>query len=282
MRFYGQIYEVDKSKRIYKVKTKYQMYYIYFKRSLMHTFKNYLSNGNFIDLEVLEPKKYDKYICYQAYYINKLKSLLLNKVYFAKEENIKVLKYLLKNINNVLVLDLEMTMPPYNSRGSFNSEIIQVAYILYDKFGHSLINYSKYVKPEEEINSRTCNFLNIKKREFYNEAISFYRAYKDFKQIIKKYHPTIIVYGKNDILTLKRSFNAYNLPDILQYARIINLSSLIQNYYHHLNEYGLFNLYDKYYNKELIQIHNALSDAYITYKVYKAFSQDVLNDKISI
>lgn len=279
MRIYGQIKIVNKDKRIYAVQTRYRIYYIYFQRSLMHTFKNYLAEGNLIDLEVVEPKQRDKYYCYQVYYINKLKSLSLNRLYFAEDRNILSLKYLLNSVKNVLVLDLEMTMPPYNYKGSFNSEIIQMGYILYDANGNEIENYNNYIKAQMEINSRTTSFLNLKKRDFYKTAISYYKAYKDLRHVIKKYNPAIIVYGRNDILSLKKSFNLYKLPDILQYRRIINLASLIQNYYHHTNEYGLFTLFAKYYKTDLVQEHNALSDALVTYDVFKAFKADVLHNE---
>ncbi len=282
MRLYGIIKKCDKDRRILTLETKFRLYYIYFKRSLMHTFKNYLNASNLLDIEVVEPKKYGKYYCYQAYYINKIKSLSLDKLYFSEDRNLLSLKYLLNNIRNVLVLDLEMTMPPYNYKGAFNSEIIQMGFILYNDKGEEILNYNNYIKAKSELNNRTSNFLNITKREFYKNAISYYKAYKDFNNVLKKYSPAIIVYGKNDILALKNSFNLYQLPNILTYRRVVNLASLIQSYYHHLNEYGLFNLFKEYYKTELYQEHNALSDAIVTYDVFKAFKNDVLNNRKSI
>ena len=282
MRIYGLVKTINNHKRIYGIITKYKIYYIYFKRSLHQTFKNYLVDNNLIDLEVTEPVKKDNYYVYVVYYVSKIKSLALDKVYYSEELNNKSLKKLFKSIKNVLILDLEMLMPPYNYKGNFMSEIVEMGYVLYDENDKLKLKYDAYLKANQELNDRTANFLKWRKRDYYRNAISFYKAYNELKKVLKKYHPTIIVYGKNDILALKRTFINYKLPNLLNYIRIINLSSLIENYYHHVNELGLFNLYNMYYDKNDSQQHGALSDAIYTYYVYRAFKTDILNGQKSI
>lgn len=282
MRIYGLVKVINKQKRIYGIKTKYQIYYIYFKRSLYQTFKNYLNEGTLIDLEVMAPLTREKHYVYPVYYISKIKSLFLNKLYYSEERNNLSLKNLFKSIKNVLILDLEMTMPPYNYKGSFTPEILEMGYVLYDNKDNLKINYNAYLKTSTKLNNRTSDFLNLEKKNYYKTSISFYKAYNELKKNLKKYKPAIIVYGKNDILTLKRTFAKYNLPNLLNYIRIINLASLISSYYHHKNELGLFNLYNLYYKKEEEQVHDALDDAITTYHVYKAFKNDILEGKKSI
>ncbi len=282
MRLYGQICDPKIEKRVYGVKTHSKIYYIYFKNSLYSMFKNYLDENTIIDLEVVEPKIRGKHYIYQVYYVRKIKSILLDKVYFSEENNNLALKNIFKDINNTLILDLEMLMPPYNYKGYFNSEIVEIGYILYDNKDNSRLKYKEYIKVSQNINNRTSNFLHLKLRDYYRYSISFYKAYNDLKKILKVYKPTIIVYGRNDIIALKKAFQTYKLPNILNYVRIINLSSLIENYYHHKNEYGLFNLYNKFYNNNLSQEHDALLDAKITHELYKAFRKDLLEDKKSI
>ncbi len=276
MRIYGLVKVINKQKRIYGVKTFSRIYYIYFKRSLYQTFKNYLNENNLIDLEVMEPKMQGKYFAYPVYYISKIKSLLLNKLYFSEENNNLSLKHLFKSIRNVLILDLEMTMPPFNYKGSYEPTIIEMGYVLYDDKGNMKLNYNEYLKTDQELSNRTINFLKLKPRDYYKNAVTFYKSYNELKRNLRKYKPTLIVYGKNDILILKKAFAKYNLPNILNYIRVINLASLIENYYHHKNEVGLFNLYNAYYKTDLKQTHDALDDAKITYEVYKAFKKDIL------
>ena len=138
------------------------------------------------------------------------------------------------------------------------------------------LNYNEYLKTDQELSNRTINFLKLKPRDYYRNAVTFYKSYNELKRNLRKYKPTLIVYGKNDILILKKAFAKYNLPNILNYIRVINLASLIENYYHHKNEVGLFNLYNAYYKTDLKQTHDALDDAKITYEVYKAFKKDIL------
>ena len=55
MRIYGLVKTINNHKRIYGIITKYKIYYIYFKRSLHQTFKNYLVDNNFVDCIIQLP-----------------------------------------------------------------------------------------------------------------------------------------------------------------------------------------------------------------------------------
>ena len=42
--------------------------------------------------------------------------------------------------------------------------------------------------------------------QFYYKSITYKEFYDDFKEVIDIYHPAIIVYGKNDSITLNNSY----------------------------------------------------------------------------
>ncbi len=281
MRIFGKIKKVDSEKRIITVETKYRLYLIYFKRSLMNKYKYFLFKNNLIDLEIVDPEVHFGYRVFNVHYITTIKSLTNGVTYFDRKSLVESLGTILTSSKYYMYLDLEKTMPPYNYKGNFNSEIIQLAFLLEDKDGNEVARYNNYVKPviNPYLNLRTSKFLNLDTKEFNQKSILPAKVYKDFKHFLKKYHPAIIVYGKNDILSLKDFYRFNRFESLMPISRIINISSLIVEHYHHDKELGLFNLYEMFYHKHFIQKHDAYDDAVITSFVYKAFVKDVLNQK---
>lgn len=279
MRIYGLILNYDNDLRKLTIKTKYKLLYLYLKKSIHHKFKLFLNKDVLIDVEVIKNKN-ELNVCY----FNKIISLNPYKVTYDTLEIDKSLANVLANIDYFLFLDIENTMPPYGHKGSFNSEIIQLAYILKDKNLKEVARFNSFIKPKSDssLTDRTCKFLNIKINHFYKEAISPKRLYYHLIGILKKYHPAIIIYGKNDSISLRNFVLDNKLKPINNLLRFINLSSLIMNYYHHSKEEGLFNLYKYYSHNELVQVHDAFTDTMITAAVFKYFRDDVLNNKFSI
>lgn len=281
----GILKEVDLDTRICVIETFNRRVNVYFRRSLFKKIKLFLNPETYVNLVCLDDLSLRDYIYfYEVSYVNKIKYLVNNRTYYDIDFLEDGLKDFLKSHKNILYLDLEMTMPPYNHKGHFDSEIIQAGFILKNKDGHEVLRYNNYIKPTSDValNIRTCKFLNIRKSEFYKKAISFYSFYKDFSRVLKKYRPTIIIYGKNDSIMLNKSYQNYNLPSLANISRFVNIASLIEEYYHHNKEYGLFNLYEMYHHKSFVQTHDAFEDAIVTEEVYKAFYNDVINKKYSI
>ena len=55
-------------------------------------------------------------------------------------------------------------------------------------------------------------FLNYTNYEL-DKAVSFKQFYNEFKQIVKEYNPYVIVWGKSDITSLKKTCQINNVPD---------------------------------------------------------------------
>ena len=177
-----------------------------------------------------------------------------------------------------MFLDLEMTMPTYSHTGKmYTTEIIQVGYVLVNGQGEEICRYSQYIKPKIHLglSKRTLDFLNISAKDFYDNAIDYEIFYEDFKLVLFEYHPSVVIFGKNDRITLNSSFRIHQVEPLNAFLRYVNLSKLIQTYYHLQNEPGLFKLYQFYYDNQDTQIHDALNDSYVTMKVFRAFKNDV-------
>lgn len=99
--------------------------------------------------------------------------------------------------------------------------------------------------------------------------------YEDFKAVLLQYRPTVVVYGRNDSITLSSSYLLHKVPSLAPYMRFVNLSKLIKNYYNLKNDAGLFKLYQIYYENDDLQVHDAFNDSYVTKEVFQAFKNDV-------
>ena len=114
---------------------------------------------------------------------------------------------------------------------------------------------------------------------YYNNAISYDKFYDDFNEVLDKYNPAIIVFGKNDIKVINESYEINKKESLENKTRFINILKLIKTYYSLKNDPGLFKLYEVYYNVDDEQTHDALDDSFTTYMVYKAFKEDIKKEK---
>jgi len=279
----GTIHVVDLKHKLIGIMQYRKIKYFYFNNSQMNIFKRYLYVGNVIELDYQEDsiKIKNKIACFNVSYVDKLFAVGVRKtIYYDKSYLNKSLSSFLKTLGNYMVLDLEMTMPGFGSKGkSFRAELIQAGFILVDASGDEILRYNKYVKPTiaKTINGRAEKFLGIKQADFDLKAISYNEFYEEFKEICENYNPAVIVFGKNDSLVLNDSFVVNNKPNLN--IRYVNICSLIKGYYELKNDPGLFRLYETYYEVDDNQVHDALDDAETTLLVYKAFLDEV-NHKI--
>ncbi len=281
MRIIGNIHSVDITNKLISLKLYKRVVYFYFQTSQMNLFKRYLYSGIYIDLEYDEGKFINKkgIGAYLVNYVNKIfsKSAYKRIFYFDKFSLNTSLSSFLGSLGNVMFLDLEMTMPPYGYHGKdFKAEIIQVGYLLVNNNGDEINRYSNYIKPtiQKTLSKRVIEFLNITQEMFYAKAIDYKDFYEEFKEINDLYHPSIIIYGKNDSITLNNSFKINGLP-LIENIRYVNICRLIKSYYNLKNEPGLFKLYQTYYHNQDLQVHDAFNDCYVTKEVFKAFRDDV-------
>ena len=282
MRIIGSIVKVNPQAKLIAIKGYKRLMYFYFQSSQMSIFKRYLYEGVYIDLEYDETKSFKKkkveanivdYV-HQVYAVSKFK-----RTYFYDQNTINTsLSKFLSSLGNIMFLDLEMTMPSYGYYGKeFQAEIIQAGFLLVDGNGEEICRYSNYIRPvlHKTLSRRVQKFLNIDLPTFESKAISYNDFYEEFDEVLSLYHPTIVVYGKNDSIILKNSYKINHLPSLQSKTRFVNLCKLVKNYYNLRNDAGLFKLYQLYYHNEDLQVHDAFNDCEVTKSVFKAFKDDV-------
>ena len=283
MRIRGLIHMIELDNKIIGIKKYKKIEFFYFQNSQMNVFKRYLYVGNWIDLEYDEEKttRRGPYLAYVISFVNRLEAegLYDHIVYYDKKDITSSLYDFLGSLDNTMFLDLEMTMPPYNFKGKgFRTEVIQAGFIVFDKNGEELMRYRNFIEPmiTKTLSKRAEKFLGITNEEFIENQIPYLTFYNDFKEIIEKYNPAIVVYGKNDILVLNDSYLLHNVPSLKDKTRYVNLCQLIKSHYELRNDPGLFKLFQIYYDNEDIQVHDAFNDSEVTAKVFEAFREDIL------
>ena len=274
---------IELDNKIIGIKKYKKIEFFYFQNSQMNVFKRYLYVGNWIDLEYDEEKttRRGPYLAYVISFVNRLEAegLYDHIVYYDKKDITSSLYDFLGSLDNTMFLDLEMTMPPYNFKGKgFRTEVIQAGFIIFDKNGEELMRYRNFIEPmiTKTLSKRAEKFLGITNEEFIENQIPYLTFYNDFKEIIEKYNPAIVVYGKNDILVLNDSYLLHNVPSLKDQTRYVNLCQLIKSHYELRNDPGLFKLFQIYYDNEDIQVHDAFNDSEVTAKVFEAFREDIL------
>lgn len=251
--------------------------YFYLTNSIRRRFGDLLEVGNFIEFkpDLKRMKIIDNMKCYRInHFIEILKPTYrtTKTVYNIEHLRKEIIQKITKN-DYYLFLDLEMTMPPYYPVKNFQAEILQVGYYLTDESLNVIKEGDYYLNPTKfkTVSKRTLKFLNIK-REFIKNPMPYKYFYDDFQKIMKEYKPKIIIWGKNDYLTIRDSFRLNKQKPIIHKSSFINLLNEIKKYYNLFDDVGLFKTYEIYYGETPFQKHDALSDAYVLYKIYEAFT----------
>lgn len=274
----GIIHSIDVENRLLTMKSRNKIEYFYLQNGLLKKFQRYLRPNTFVEFDYNENQ--DRCANVLAYKVNFF-IRIFRKVGFRVEVfyDLSVIrsgvKNLLSNLDNIMFLDLEMTMQSFDSPKDFKSEIIQAGYLITDNKGNDLERKNYYIKPTlfPKLNKRTIKFLSIDDEVINNEGISFNEFYNEFKDILIKYNnPSIIVWGKNDILALKSCYEINGLTPLT--PNFINLLQVHKNYFNLKNDLGLFNAYKNYTGKDLDQEHDALVDAFMTKNVFFEFKKE--------
>ena len=286
MRIRGLIHMIELDHKIIGIKGYKSIKFFYFQNSQMNTFKRYLYQDNWIELEYDENyiSKKGQYLAYRISYIYKLEAIGRHErvTYYDKIALDKSLYNFLDNLGNTMFLDLEMTMPSYTFKGKgFVTEIIQAGFLVCDENNKVTYQYSNYIRPKinKELTKRAEDFLGITSKDFFEKCISYNEFYEEFNTILFKYDPAIIIYGRNDKLVLNESYDINGVATLDNKTRFINLCQLIKTYYELKNDPGLFKLLSVYYDNTDVQIHNALADSEATRLVFLAFKKDILENK---
>lgn|SRR5690554_781946 len=273
-----RIHKYDYEKGIITVIDKNKYVNFYLTNSIKNRFGSLLEVGYFTSFKVnyKRSKIIEKIKCYQINHFTRIEkpTFRTTKILYDINDYREEVIYKITNDRYYLFLDLEMTMPPYYPVKNFQAEIIQVGYYLTDNKYKIIKKKDYYLKPTKfkTVSKRTLKFLNIERGSIKNPKDYSY-FYKDFKKIIEKYDPKIVVWGKNDYLAIKTSFHINKEKPIINQTRFINLLTKVKRYYNLFNDVGLFNAYEIYYNQAPLQKHDALSDAYVLFKIYEAFTK---------
>jgi sporulation inhibitor KapD len=182
---------------------------------------------------------------------------------------------LVNTINPILFIDFEMNMQDYQPIDNFEQEIIETGMVLTDQSGAIMKLKHWYIKPTlfPRLTKRTMKFLNYTSYEM-NKAVTFKQFYNVYKQIVKEYNPYVIVWGKSDITTLKKTCQINRCPDLK--LNFVNLLQLHTNYFNLKNSPGLFSMWESYTNTKLPeQRHNSLEDALVTKDVFFKFKEHI-------
>ena len=199
-------------------------------------------------------------------------------VYFDANIIKKGIKTVVNKNKNKMFIDFEMNMQEYHGIDGFVQEIVEAGFVLTDNSGAIRKYYHHYIKPVKfkKITKRTKDFLGYNDNTF-DEAITFTDFYNDMKAINEKYHPDIYVWGKSDVSQYMKCEDISKLPHLN--LNFINLLQLHINYFNLKTSPGLFNTWEKYYNKDLQkQAHSSIEDAEVTKDIFFKFRERVNKD----
>lgn len=272
-----RIHRYDKENGIITTITNNRYLNFYLTNSIKRRFEKLLEEGSYIEFkpDFKQEKVIDKIKCYRInHFVKILKptKLTIKTIYDIKDVRQKIINQITLD-DYYLFLDLEMTMPPYYPVKNFEAEIIQVGYYLTDSELNIIEKNDYYLNPTKfkTVSKRTLKFLNIERGSITDSKPYMY-FYEDLKRLFDVYSPKVVVWGKNDYLAINTSFKLNKQKPIIDQRNFINLLNNLKQYYNLFDDVGLFKAYEIYYNETPVQEHNALSDAYILYKIYDSFT----------
>ena len=180
---------------------------------------------------------------------------------------------LVNSMNPIMFIDFEMNMQDYQAIPNFEQEIIEAGLVITDGSGAIAKLKHWYIKPTKfpKLTKRTIKFLHYTDYELA-QAVSFKVFYNEFKMLCEKYDPYVVVWGKSDITSLRKSCAINKCKDLD--LRFVNLLQLHTNYDNLKNSPGLFSMWEAYNDAKLPeQRHNSMEDALVTKDVFFKFKE---------
>lgn len=282
---YGKVIKVIPHNRIIKVLTSEKLVSLYMSRKLFKDFGPYFAYSPYVFVNVTDEKKYTNGV--NAIEIDSFVKIVRptkakgrKDVYYDIQMIKKGVWNLLEHQSYKMFVDLEFTLPSYFQTAQHISEIVQYGIIIEDKDGKVVFEKGELVKPKKPygLNQRTLKFLSKKYSDF-NDACSYTDFYNLLIELIDKYDPKVIAWGKSDMIAMEQSFTYNKLPKIDIRNRYLNLMQVIKNYYNYKNDLGLFSTYQELLGVELDeQAHDALEDAMVAREIYNIFKKNVQKD----
>ena len=278
MEVYGKVHYVDKKERLFSIIVGGNLQYYHLTNKNMKDFKAYLFKRPYVCFEANDEYVIHSNIkCQEVdYFIKISQSSRRGVIVYYDLQNIQTgVKDLINQEHNRMFLDLEFSL--VSPRGYSISEIIQYGIVLEDKNGKILYQGSSFVKPvySNFINRQTMNFLSIDNSVF-DDACTYIEFYQLMDKLIKEFDPKIIAWGRNDCLSIEKSFKINHLKPLDIRSRYINLMHIIKNYYNYKQEMGLFNTYQEMTNEDMEkQNHDALEDAVVERNIFHMFKEEI-------
>ncbi len=276
----GKIDSFDETSRILTITYKRSYLHLYLQKSTLQMIERFIKKGRNVSFLIKQPPilRHDKHVLVVNHILKIYeKRIRRDKVFYCLSNIKKDIKQLINNLEYKLFLDIEMSMHPYYKTNNFTQEIIQVGYLLVDQNNNVIKTFDHFIKPVKHkvLTKRTIKFLSITQNDV-DSGIEYDEFYNEYASIVKKYNPAIIVWGKNDMIALKESYEISNKKSLKPYSRFINLLSLHKTYYSLRNDLGLFNALKLYKPFDDHQTHNAYEDALVTKEIFDGF-KEVLN-----
>lgn len=277
MKVYGKVYSVNRKERLISMIINNRLMSFHMTNKNMRDFKTYLNKLPYVFLDVQDDKvKNNNKIFYEINYFIKIvvPRVTRSDVYYDLSMIKKGVKSLLNREQTRLFLDLEFTLPNSNHH---LPEIVQYGMVVEDENNNIIFEDSSLVKPNKKssLNKRTLKFLSLNYKDFDN-ACPYIEFYQILERWINEHDVKIIAWGKNDILTLEKSFKINHLKPLDIRNRYMNLMQIMKNYYNNKQEMGLFNTYQTLTNTaEVEQSHNAFEDALMLRDIFHIFKHNI-------
>lgn len=254
--------------------------YFYMQKHLSKNFSKYLTKGTYVSFDYQE--KLTKQRGLVAHKINHFIEISFKKnrrqkvTYYNLEVIREGIRDLVKEMQTVMFIDFEMNMQDYQPIEGFEQEIIEAGLVLTNGDGAIYDIKHWYIKPTKfkKISRRAMKFLHYTNVEL-DKAISFKVFFNELKQIVKKYNPYVVVWGKSDITQFKKTCAINKVGDLG--LHFVNLLQLHTNYDNLKDSPGLFSMWEAYNGSKLPeQTHNSLEDAMVTKEVFFNFKEKIL------
>ena len=278
MKVYGKVHSIDKNEKVISIVVNGTLEYFHLTNKNMKDFKNYLTKNPYVFFVTKDEYEVHNGIkCGIIDYFVKIISPGIKKstVYYDLNEIQHGVKQIINKPQNRLFIDLEFTLGGYQSYNVL--EIIQYGLILEDSEGNIIMQDASLVRPmyASSLNKRTLEFIS-RKQEDFKTACSYIEFYQLLERIIRDYNPKILAWGKNDYISLEKSFKLNHLQPLDIRNRYINLMQIIKNYYNLKQEIGLFNTYYEMSKQEsTVQMHDAFEDAYFEREIFHMFKKEI-------
>lgn len=278
MEVHGKVHYVDKKERLFSILVNGNLQYYHLTNKYMKDYKAYLYKKPYVSFEANDEFCIHSNIkCQEVDHFIKIAQPTRRgtTIYYDLQNIQSSVKDLINQDINRMFLDLEFSLPSPN--GYSISEIIQYGIVLEDKNGKIIYQGSNFVKPvySNYINRQTMNFLSIDNSVF-DDAVTYIEFYQLLERLIKEFDPKIIAWGRNDCLSIEKSFKINHLKPLDIRSRYMNLMHVIKNYYNYKQEMGLFNTYQDMTKTDLEkQTHDALEDAVVERNIFHLFKEEI-------